>query len=116
MANNERFERRKKVKKTINLESYVDPLKQYFISNKNKKLKEAQIARHLKLKNNQMRWVIAQLRYQMPILLVEEKTYLFTNKKELLEKEYERLNAIVKQKAIKKNVIKREINKLKGAE
>ena len=101
--------------KDINLKAYIKPLKMFFELNDNKQVSESEIALYLKLKPNQMRWVLAELRYKMPILHLADRTYLYTSDNvELLQKEYDKLEAVVKQKSIKKNIIKRQIKKIKG--
>ena len=99
----------------IKLKSYIQPLKKFFIEHDNQEVSEGQIAVTLGLKPNQMRWVLAEVRYKMPILHLADRTYLYTsNNLELLQKEYDKLEAVVKQKAIKKNIIKRHIKMIKG--
>ena len=97
------------------LKAYVKPLQEWFRANKEREVSEGEISIAMKLKPNQMRWVLTEVRYKMPILHLADRTYLYTESNvDLLKKELEKMEAIVKQKAIKKNVLKRHLKQLEA--
>lgn len=105
------------MKPKFDAKSYVEPMIKYFKQNKNKELTEDQIAIHLGLKANQMRCVMAIVRYDMPIIHLYDKVYTYTTDNlDLLKREYNRIDAIVKQRSIKKNIIRSYIKRIENGE
>ena len=89
-------------------ESFVKPMKRLFIANKDKELTEKYLSKKLDIAGNEVRWVIRELRFEIPIIPTATRTYIYTTKnKKLIEKYVKRLEARNKEIAIKKNIAKR---------
>lgn len=60
------------------------------------------------LKKNQMRLVLANVRFKIPIMLIRNHCYMFTTEnKVLLQKEATKLENIIKEKKKKLSLIKK---------
>lgn len=97
----------------IPLKEYLKPAREYFELHHDQDVSAGELSIYLKLKPNQTRWVITELKYEMPILHIADRVYHYTTTNlALLQKEYDKNQASIKQKSIKNNIIKRYINKI----
>lgn len=89
---------------------YVKPLKKLFTVCKDRNLTESYLSKKLGLTGSQVRFVIRELRFEMPIIPTATRTYTYTTKnKKLIASYVKRLEARNKEIAIKKNIAKRLI-------
>lgn len=89
-------------------ETFVKPMKRLFMANKNKEITQNYLSKKLGITGNEVRWVIRELRFDIPIIPTATRTYIYTTtNKKLIEKYVKRLEARNKEIAIKKNIAKR---------
>lgn len=89
-------------------ETFVKPMKRLFVANKDKEITQNYLSKKLGIAGNEVRWVIRELRFDIPIIPTATRTYIYTTtNKKLIEKYVKRLEARNKEIAIKKNIAKR---------